>query len=214
MGAGVTGTPGVENYVNSINTSASGSFGTGGTALVSATTGFDNATPGGFLEAALGGVESQGGDSGNHALTYNDLAPIVSTAIARWVDAGLTAAQLLSLDHLGFAIANLSGSDLGEHSPDVIIIDEDGGGRGWFIDATPADDAEFGHALSATQLQTDPSGVPAGNIDLLTVVMHEIGHALGLDHTADASDLMSDHLVAGERRLPGAMDVAAEIQRL
>jgi len=48
MGAGVTSTPGVENYVNSVNTSASGSFGVGGTALVSATSGFDNATPGGF----------------------------------------------------------------------------------------------------------------------------------------------------------------------
>lgn len=39
-----TGTPTVENYVNSLNTSASGSFGTGGTALGSATTGFTSCT--------------------------------------------------------------------------------------------------------------------------------------------------------------------------
>jgi hypothetical protein len=35
-----TGTPNVENHVNSLNTSASGTFGVGGTALLSATTGF------------------------------------------------------------------------------------------------------------------------------------------------------------------------------
>jgi subtilisin-like proprotein convertase family protein len=41
-GMAATSTPGVENYVNSLNTSASGTFGTGGTALVSATSGFSN----------------------------------------------------------------------------------------------------------------------------------------------------------------------------
>ena len=53
-----TATPAVENYVNSQNTSASGTFGVGGTALVSATSGFTNDTPGGFLQAASGGVEA------------------------------------------------------------------------------------------------------------------------------------------------------------
>jgi hypothetical protein len=37
-----TATPGVENYVNGLNTSASGTFGTGGTSLASATSGFTN----------------------------------------------------------------------------------------------------------------------------------------------------------------------------
>jgi len=35
-----TSSPGVENYVNGLNTSTSGTFGTGGTALLSATSGF------------------------------------------------------------------------------------------------------------------------------------------------------------------------------
>jgi hypothetical protein len=39
--------------------------------------------------------------------------------------------------------------------------------------------------------------------------MHEMGHALGLDHDeADPNDLMSDTLVTGERRLPDASDMA------
>ena len=38
------GTPDVENYVNGQNTSASGTFGTGGTALLGATSGFTSCT--------------------------------------------------------------------------------------------------------------------------------------------------------------------------
>jgi len=42
-------------------------------------------------------------------------------------------------------------------------------------------------------------------MDLLTVVMHEIGHALGYeDLSADAGDLMSATLDAGERWTPGS----------
>ena len=43
-GMAATSTPGVENYVNSLNTSTSGTFGVGGTALLSATSGFSNCT--------------------------------------------------------------------------------------------------------------------------------------------------------------------------
>jgi len=39
-GMAATASPGVENYVNGLNTSTSGTFGTGGTALLSATSGF------------------------------------------------------------------------------------------------------------------------------------------------------------------------------
>jgi hypothetical protein len=41
-GMAATSSPGVENYVNGLNTSTSGTFGTGGTALLSATSGFSN----------------------------------------------------------------------------------------------------------------------------------------------------------------------------
>ena len=51
-----TGTPNVENFVNSQNTSTSGTFGVGGTALLSAQTGFTTTGP--FLLAADTGVAS------------------------------------------------------------------------------------------------------------------------------------------------------------
>ena len=79
------------------------------------------------------------------------------------------------------------------------------------VDATPADDVEFANAFGATRLQTDPSQLPAGHIDLLSTVMHELGHQLGLEDSyalADRDDLMYGYLVTGERRLPGAHEAA------
>ena len=35
-------------------------------------------------------------------------------------------------------------------------------------------------SFAATRMQTDPTGAPAGHYDLLTAIMHEMGHALGL----------------------------------
>ncbi|NJN52981.1 MAG: hypothetical protein HC809_15685 [Gammaproteobacteria bacterium] len=61
-------------------------------------------------------------------------------------------------------------------------IDVDAAGNGWFVDATPLDDSEygvFGYGGSADALAgTDAASL----IDLLTTILHEQGHLLGLDH--------------------------------
>jgi hypothetical protein len=59
---------------------------------------------------------------------------------------------------------------------------------------------------------TDPTGAPAGQMDLLTAVMHEMGEQLGLQDAYTANDrdgLMYVALTTGERKLPSAADVAA-----
>ena len=61
--------------------------------------------------------------------------------------------------------------------------------------------------VAGTRLITDPTEAPAGHYDLLTTMMHEMGHALGLGdrYEGTARDaLMYGWLFTGERRLPGA----------
>lgn len=148
------------------------------------------------------------------ALSQAELDDFVDAAIARWTATGLTAEQIAALRAMTFTIAAMPGDSLGSFQPGLITLDDDAAGRGWFLDATPLDDSEFGRAFSATRMQTGPSGAPAGHYDLLTTVMHEMGHALGLGDRYENSgreDLMYGWLVFGERRLPAAGQTAGAV---
>jgi hypothetical protein len=166
------------------------------------------------LLAGPGGVEAATPTPGEMHLTQAQLDAVVAVAIAQWAAAGASQSQLAMLHATTFSIANLSGTTLGEEAaPAHITIDIDAAGRGWFIDPTPHDNFEFSHALNAagTDLYTDPTNAAAGHFDLLTTVSHELGHVLGLPDTTDAATangLMFIDLAVGERRLPGAADIA------
>jgi hypothetical protein len=45
-------------------------------------------------------------------------------------------------------------------------------------------------------------------MDMLSVLLHEYGHALGINHSADPNDYMGTTLTAGVRRLPSAEEMA------
>jgi hypothetical protein len=162
----------------------------------------DNTPPAGSddtstTEAASGTVASD--------LTQVQLDTILSAAIARWEAAGLTAEQDAYLHNVTFTVADMSGMFLGQAIAGHISIDSNAAGYGWYVDANPADDVEFASG-GGTRLVTDATGTPAGHIDLLTTVMHELGHQLGLSDSyalADRDSLMYGYLVTGERRLPG-----------
>ena len=51
---------------------------------------------------------------------------------------------------------------LGLTTGNVIRLDDDGGGRGWFLDPTPFADEEFGHAVAATLVGIGPFGAVGG----------------------------------------------------
>jgi hypothetical protein len=170
------------------------------------------------MNAASGGVAAatpaQAASTGNYHLTQSQLDSVVAAAIAQWEAAGASASQLAALHATTFSVADLSGNTIGEEgSPSHITIDINAAGHGWFVDPTPADNSEFTHAQNAagTDLLTDPTTAAAGHLDLLTAVSHELGHVIGLDDSTapgDINDLMYISLVDGERRLPGAADVA------
>lgn len=143
----------------------------------------------------------------NGNTTQPNLDFLVDAAINRWTATGLTSHQLDLLRNITFEVADMPGWYLGSAVPGHITIDSDAAGYGWYIDPTPLDDSEFGHVLASTHLQADPWSASAGRMDLLTTVMHELGHQLGLPdyYSLDQrSNLMFGYLYQGERRLPAA----------
>src|SRR5262249_38720874 len=98
-------------------------------------------------------------------LTAQLLAPVVEAAVARWAAAGLDSTAAQALRNLPFRIDDLAGSFLGFATPNMIWIDQNANGQGWFIDVTPADDVEFDRG-AADQSLVATTGPAAGGIDL------------------------------------------------
>ena len=137
-------------------------------------------------------------------ITPDDLASIVSAAQTRLTAAGLPGDLLAPLAEVQFFVADLGGDLLGLSHDGRIYLDDDAGGYGWFVDYSPLLDEEFfgnGSTLAALE-----SGAASSGIDLLSAVLHELGHALGLDH---GTGLMRETLAAGVRRLPAPEDLDA-----
>ena len=83
------------------------------------------------------------------------------------------------------------------------MLDHDAAGHGWFIDDTPTSSEEFAVAADVTLVALEGSDAE-GQIDLLTVILHELGHLLDLAHQDDG--LMASDLEAGIRFLPDVED--------
>ncbi len=153
------------------------------------------------------GLPSQGSRALPQSTTLSqvDLDTVVAAAIARWEATGLTDEQVARLHSMKFEVTSLDGNHLGEAGADTIRVDSNAGGNGWFTDPTAQSDALFGDMTTPTRLYTTPTGAPAGRVDLLTTILHEMGHALGLADSynlRDRDSLMYGQLTKGERRLP------------
>lgn len=143
-------------------------------------------------------VAAAGQGPGAATLTNDMLAPVVAAAVERWADAGLSDAQLSLLDGALIHVGDLGGDVLGATVGNHVVIDTDAAGWGWFVDETAGDDSEFTAAEDGSLTAADDE---AAGIDLLTVVLHELGHVLGIDH--DDHGLLSESLGGGTRLLPG-----------
>ncbi|HRX80993.1 MAG TPA: matrixin family metalloprotease, partial [Pirellulaceae bacterium] len=117
--------------------------------------------------------------------------------------------KFCTLGTVDFRIADLPDGILGSSTASTVIIDLDAAGHGWFIDLTSSDDTEF-QPGSLLAKPSDSTNGPTGRIDLLTVVMHELGHTLGLGHSDAVDELMSETLSTGQRRSP-AEDFSDEL---
>jgi large repetitive protein len=160
---------------------------------------------------ATGTNSADGGTHDAHAITTLELASAAAAAANRWAQLPLSQAQLDTLSNLTFAVGFLSGGEVGTQAPGLIVLDNDADGIGWNVDASPMDDLEFAGAGTLLHANTADA---ATQVDLLTVVMHEMGHALGLSDlygAGDSGDIMYGYIEAGERRLPAEHDVAVTL---
>jgi hypothetical protein len=96
--------------------------------------------------------------------------------------------------------ADLPPGVLGLTVGNVIQIDSDAAGAGWFVDSTPFDNREFIRVPGSLEMMARPRETSAQGVDLLSVVAHELGHVAGLSH--GSFGVMSDSLRQGVRVLP------------
>jgi hypothetical protein len=132
-------------------------------------------------------------------ITTTDLAPVIELATAAFnqltltadqaatlatvdyviADLTLTADQAATLATVDYVIADLTPGVLAEYLAGTIYIDDDAGGAGWSSSLA--------------------SRIDSSKFDLLTVLAHELGHALGFEHSEVMNDLMNETLNAGQR---------------
>jgi VCBS repeat-containing protein len=105
-------------------------------------------------------------------------------------------------------LADLQGAAIGQTVGSTITLDTSASGYGWFIDSTPADNSEFLPTSNPNEWVAKAGSAAAGKMDMLSVLLHEYGHALGINHSADPNDYMGTTLTAGVRRLPSAEEMA------
>jgi hypothetical protein len=113
-----------------------------------------------------------------------------------------------SLNSVSVTFAALDGGALGQTTGGNITLDTNAAGNGWFIDTTPSDNSEFLPTSNPNEWVAKAGSEAAGKMDMLSVLLHEYGHALGIEHSGDTGDYMSTTLTPGVRRLPSATELA------
>ncbi len=157
---------------------------------------------GGMAEQAAGGPVVAALNIG--PLTNAQLQQTVSAALVRLEAAGIGPALLAGLESTTYEVGQLSPGLLGYTyaQAHTVVIAPNAAGYGWFVDPTPQSNDEFTRNTAGAETAL-PGSAAAGRMDLLTVVLHEMGHIAGfgdVNTKAHPNNLMDGTLAAGVRR--------------
>jgi hypothetical protein len=128
--------------------------------------------------------------------------------IQSWLAATDFSSLLSATSGVSLNVADLPAGALGQTTSTSITLDTNAAGHNWYIDTTPWDNSEFLPTSNPYEWVAKEGSAAYGKMDMLSVLLHEYGHALGIDHSADAHDYMGTTLTAGVRRLPSAEEFA------
>ena len=137
--------------------------------------------------------------SGAAPLTNGQLQLEVQAALNLLAADGVNKALLAQLGAVQFSVGPLPAGYLGlsDVQTGTVEISPNAAGYGWFVDSDPLDDPAFTNGIAQ-------AGSAATNrMDLLTVVLHELGHFDGwteLDPLTSPDALMALTLGTGQRR--------------
>jgi uncharacterized repeat protein (TIGR01451 family) len=139
-------------------------------------------------------------------ISQQELVWMAQQAIQRFREAiGILGEDLGRLERVTFELADLPAGHLAAVVGTTVKIDESAAGYGWYFDQTPTDDSEFDVPVLELERQTTEYSPAFGKMDLMTVLMRELGtvYLQGKDRTPKKlRPVMNPLLLPGVRRVP------------
>jgi hypothetical protein len=133
---------------------------------------------------------------------------LTNDSLSAWLALVQQDAKLADMSGVTATLADLPGGAVGQTTGGTITLDTNAAGNNWFIDTSPADNSEFLPTSNPNEWVAKAGSEAAGKMDMLSVLLHEYGHALGIEHSGDGHDYMGTTLIPGVRRLPNATELA------
>jgi hypothetical protein len=175
---------------------------------------FSGSSPGGiFVAGGQSGVFARprsAEDTGSRSaetLSADDAEAIRAAAISRLASLGLNQAAIERLGQIEVQIDDLADGLLSQAQGNVIVVDMQANGAGWFVDDTALEDEEFALAIDGSLSAFDEAA--AAGIDLLSVLARQMASLVESDLDADVFDFLADDLAAGTRRITAVEEVDA-----